>query len=89
VQISVPLDSAEGLEAAARTRRYAVFADIDADWLVLGLQRNAGDVTKSLAKRLPFRRVPGLGEVQTTNLARSPTGLTVRVAHHLRVTLLR
>lgn len=46
VQISVPLDSAEGLEAAARTRRYAVFADIDADWLVLGQHR--GDQAETL-----------------------------------------
>lgn len=40
VRISVERASKDGLEAAARRARHAVFADVDADWLMLGHQRD-------------------------------------------------
>ncbi len=40
VRVEVPRDSGEGLEAAARRRRHAVFAACDADWLALAHHRD-------------------------------------------------
>ncbi len=40
VRVDVPRDSGEGLEAAARRMRHAVFADCDADWLALAHHRD-------------------------------------------------
>jgi len=45
-EVEVPRGAPEGLEAAARTARYAAFAKIDADWLVLGQHR--GDQAETL-----------------------------------------
>ena len=39
-RVQVPLDSGEGVEAAARRLRYAVFADCPADWLALAQHRD-------------------------------------------------
>lgn len=38
--VSVPLDSGQGLEAAAREARYRIFAGLDADALILGHHRD-------------------------------------------------
>lgn len=46
LQVDVPRDAAEGLEAAARTKRYAVFESLSADWLALGQHR--GDQAETL-----------------------------------------
>ena len=40
VRVEVPRDSGEGLEAAARRMRHAVFADCAADWLALAHHRD-------------------------------------------------
>ncbi len=40
VRVAVPRDSGEGLEAAARRLRHAVFAGCDADWLALAHHRD-------------------------------------------------
>ena len=40
VRVDVPRDSGEGLEAAARRMRHAVFANCDADWLALAHHRD-------------------------------------------------
>lgn len=40
VRVNVPRDSGEGLEAAARRMRHAVFADCAADWLALAHHRD-------------------------------------------------
>jgi len=40
VRVDVPRDSGEGLEAAARRMRHAVFAGCDADWLALAHHRD-------------------------------------------------
>lgn len=40
VRVDVPRDSGEGLEAAARRMRHAVFADCAADWLALAHHRD-------------------------------------------------
>jgi len=55
VAVDVPLSSGEGLEAAARGRRYAVFERMDADWLILGQHR--GDQAETLL----FNLVRGAG----------------------------
>lgn len=44
--IDVPRGTPEGLEAAARERRYGVFAGLEADWLVLAQHR--GDQAETL-----------------------------------------
>ncbi|MDD5176562.1 MAG: tRNA lysidine(34) synthetase TilS [Sterolibacterium sp.] len=44
--VDVPRDAAEGLEAAARSQRYAAFGRISVDWLVLGQHR--GDQAETL-----------------------------------------
>ncbi len=46
VAIDVPRGAPEGLEAAARERRYEIFAELDADWLVLAQHR--GDQAETL-----------------------------------------
>jgi tRNA(Ile)-lysidine synthase len=40
VRVDVPRDSGEGLEAAARRMRQAIFAECDADWLALAHHRD-------------------------------------------------
>lgn len=40
IRVDVPRDSGEGLEAAARRMRHAVFADCTADWLALAHHRD-------------------------------------------------
>jgi len=40
IAVDVPRGSAEGLEAAARTQRYAAFGGVDADWILLGQHRD-------------------------------------------------
>ncbi|HJW01713.1 MAG TPA: tRNA lysidine(34) synthetase TilS [Azospira sp.] len=39
-RVSVPLDSGQGLEAAAREARYGIFSGLDADALILGHHRD-------------------------------------------------
>lgn len=45
-RVSVPADAGEGVEAAARRARYAVFAEVDADCLMLA--HHAGDQAETL-----------------------------------------
>lgn len=46
VSVDVPRATADGLEAAAREKRYAAFSDLRADWLVLGQHR--GDQAETM-----------------------------------------
>ncbi|MCX7172468.1 MAG: tRNA lysidine(34) synthetase TilS [Proteobacteria bacterium] len=46
ISIAVPRGSAEGLEAAARNKRYAAFSNLTADWIVLAQHR--GDQAETL-----------------------------------------
>jgi len=57
IPVTVPHDSPEGLEAAARAARYAAFGELDCDWLVLGQHR--GDQAETLLFNL--LRGTGLG----------------------------
>lgn len=55
VRVEVPRDSGEGLEAAARRLRHAVFAGRSADWLALAHHRN------DQAETILFRLLRGAG----------------------------
>lgn len=46
ISIAIPRASAEGLEAAARAKRYAAFSNLAADWVVLAQHR--GDQAETL-----------------------------------------
>ncbi|MDE2586222.1 MAG: tRNA lysidine(34) synthetase TilS, partial [Betaproteobacteria bacterium] len=54
-RVSVPLDSGQGLEAAAREARYRIFAGLDADALILGHHRD------DQAETLLFNLLRGAG----------------------------
>ncbi|MFA7269626.1 MAG: tRNA lysidine(34) synthetase TilS [Sterolibacterium sp.] len=74
VPIDIPRGSAEGLEAAARARRYAAFGGLSADWIVLAQHR--GDQAETLLFNL--LRGSGLGGVAAmseTRELRSGLGL--------------
>jgi tRNA(Ile)-lysidine synthase len=49
-RVNVPHDTGEGLEGAARRRRHAVFAGLDADWLALAHHRD--DQTETVLLQL-------------------------------------
>ena len=54
-EVDVPRATPDGLESAARAARYAAFASIDADWLVLGQHR------EDQAETLLFNLLRGTG----------------------------
>lgn len=64
MKVSVSRASPEGLEAAARDARYAAFAEIDADWLVLGQHRDdqAETLLFNLLRGAGLRGVAGMPE---------------------------
>jgi tRNA(Ile)-lysidine synthase len=71
VRVTVPRDSGEGLEAAARRLRHAAFADCEADWLALAHHRDDQAETVLLnllrgagvdgAAGMPAERAPARG----------------------------
>ncbi|MBI5923519.1 MAG: tRNA lysidine(34) synthetase TilS [Betaproteobacteria bacterium] len=72
--VDIPRSSAEGLEAAARNRRYAVFSEISADWLVLAQHR--GDLAETtLFNLLRGTGLAGMASMPETRLLRPGLGL--------------
>ena len=67
IVVDVPRDSVEGLEAAARAKRYAAFGDIAADWVVLGQHRDdqAETVLFNLIRGAGLLGASGMPEVRS------------------------
>ncbi|MDR0578547.1 MAG: tRNA lysidine(34) synthetase TilS [Candidatus Accumulibacter sp.] len=68
VRVDVPRGGGEGLEGAARRRRYGVFADVEADWLALAHHR--GDQAETVL--LNLLRGAGVAGAAGMPAARSP-----------------
>jgi tRNA(Ile)-lysidine synthase len=72
--IDVPRRSAEGLEAAARIRRYAAFSELSADWLVLA-QHRSDLVETTLFNLLRGTGLAGMAGMPETRVLRSGLSL--------------
>lgn len=67
LQVDVPRGSPEGLEAAARMQRYAVFGSLSADWLALGQHQGdqAETVLFNLMRGTGLAGAAGMPETRT------------------------